>query len=571
MAGIAPFPEPLTGNTGPFSQVARTQYSALARMRWSMLANNARSVQGAFELGARSVTFLFYTMMGLGLGAGLGIGAYIMASRAKWQPLPILFWVVFVVWQGLPIALASFQEQFEFTGLLRFPLNFKSFYLLHLVFGLIDIPALLGTICSLGIAIGLTIARPDCFLWTALVLGVFAILNVFTARAILAWADRWLAQRKTREIVSALFLVLMLSLQFLNPALHEQRPHTQRKPHAHAGSPTTPAQSQPWIRAANYVVHWLPPVLAAESMREAMEHRPGQASESLALIGLYILSAGGALWIRLKAEFNGENLGEAPTRRRASRSDRKWVIDGSGPIAAVIEKELRTVPRSMPLLFALGAPLLTVLVIGTLLSNNAPAGGSPIRLAFPLCVSYTLLGFTNMIYNNLGTEGTGIQIFFLSPTPIRTVLLAKNLFHGLLYMLVAVLAAIFAIWRLGPPGALMLITTAAWLLFALPANLTVGNVLSLTMPYRLNLGRLSRQRGSQASALLSMLVQLAVVAGGAAVFELCAYLQRPWFAPAILLLLAVVMFFVWIAVLRKADAMADRNREALINALAKAE
>jgi ABC-2 type transport system permease protein len=570
MAGIAPLPEPMAGGAGLFSRLARSQYGALARMRLQMLANNARSVQGAFELGARSVTFLIYSLMGLGLGAGLGIGAYIMASRDKWQPLPILFWVVFIVWQVLPIALASFQEQFDLSGLLRFPVNFVSFYLLQLVFGLVDVPVLLGGLCCLGIGMGIVLARPDCFFWTVLVLAVFALFNIVAARAVLAWADRWLAQRKTREIVSAVILLLMLSLQLLNPALY-QNGHGPRTHNLHSSSQHGSREMSPWKRRLSVAVQWLPPGLAANGLHESVQHHPAHALESLGVLGLYILGAGTVLLVRLRAEFSGESLSEAPVLSKVTEGDRRWLIDGSGPIAAVIEKELRIIPRAMPMLFAMVAPLLTVLIIGTVLRNSVPQGIPPFRLAFPLCVSYTLLGFTPMIYNNLGAEGTGIQILFLSPTPMRTVLLAKNLVHALLYGSVAVLAAIFAASRLGWPDGFLLAATATWLLFALPANLAAGNLLSLTMPYRMNLGRLSRQRGSQASALISMLVQLGVIAVGLAVFELCAFIGRLWLAPIFFLLLAVVMVFVWMAVLRRSDDIAGRNREVLIGALAKSQ
>jgi len=36
------------------------------------------------------------------------------------------------------VALASFQEQFDLAGMLRFPVSFSSFYLLYVVFGLAD-------------------------------------------------------------------------------------------------------------------------------------------------------------------------------------------------------------------------------------------------------------------------------------------------------------------------------------------------------------------------------------------------------------------------------------------------
>jgi ABC-2 type transport system permease protein len=571
MAGIAtPIDASLEGKS-PFGHLSRLQYRALMTMRWRLLVNSIRSAQGAFELGARGVAFLLYSIMGLSIGVGLGIGSYSMAAHNKWQLMPALFWVVFVAWQVLPVALASFQEQFDLSSLLRFPVNFGSFYLLHLVFGLVDIPALLGGLCCFGIGLGFVIAKPNLMAWTLLVLVVFAIFNILLARAVLAWIDRWLAQRRTREIVSALFLLLMLSMQLLNPALRPHRRHGPRGSNPNAYRQRPAPEITPWMKDVNMVLTWLPPGLVASSLNESSDHDPAAAAGSLSILGLYVLAVGGVLAHRLRAEFRGENLGEAPVQKKAEYRKHTWLIDGSGPIAAVMEKELRTVPRSMPLLFAMGGPLLTVLVIGSLLRNGAFVSGRSFLLGFPLCVSYALLGFTQMIYNNLGAEGTAIQLLFLSPTPFRTVLLAKNLFHAIMYSLVAILAGIFAGLRMGFPRGAVIVATAAWLLFALPANLAAGNILSINMPYRVSLGRLSRQRGSQASALLSMFIQMAAVAVGAGVFELSAYLGRLWLATPIFLLLAGIMTFVWMRVLSNADGMATRNKDALLLALAKTD
>jgi ABC-2 type transport system permease protein len=305
-------------------------------------------------------------------------------------------------------------------------------------------------------------------------------------------------------------------------------------------------------------------------MSEYANEETPLALESFGVLGIYILATGAILGVRLRAEFRSERLSEAPAARRKNESDGKWLIDGSGPIAAVMEKELRIIPRSLPLLFAMGAPLLTVLVISTVLRNTA-TDSRPFELAFPLCICYALLGFTQMIFNNLGAEGTGIQVLFLSPTPIRKVLLAKNLMHGLLFVIVAILAGVFATLRLGEPNLMLVATTAAWVLFALPVNMAVGNLLSLTMPYRVNLGRMSRQRGSQASALVSMLVQMAVMGCGVVVFELCAYFKQRWLAAPCLLVLAGVAFVAWTRVLAHADSLANRNRDNLIAMLAKTE
>lgn len=573
MAGVARAEDAAIGAASPFGRLARRQYLALLAMRWRMVGNSVRSVQGAFELGARGIAFIIYSIMGLSLGFGLAAGAYSLLSSRHVQFLPALFWTVFLVWQVLPIALASFQEQFDLSGLLRFPMSFGSFYLLNVVFGLVDVPALLGGICCLGLLGGITLARPDMFGWTALVLAVYALFNIVLARTVLAWIDRWLAKRRTREIVSALFLVLMLSLQLLNPALHERRGIRTHRPNgtsAHADQQKIIDEVKPWTNSVRAAEQWLPPGLAASGVTEYAQHEKPPALESFGALGLYILVTGAVLGVRLRAEFRGERLSEAPAAQKRNESDSKWLIDGSGPVAAVMEKELRIIPRSMPLLFAMGAPLLTVLVISSVF-RNAATSSRPFELAFPLCICYALLGFTQMIFNNLGAEGTGIQMLFLSPTPIRKVLLAKNLMHGMLFLIVAFFAGVFAALRLGEPDLMLLAITTAWVLFALPANLAAGNLLSLTMPYRVNLGRVSRQRGSQASALVSMLVQVLVMACGFVVFELCTYFKQRWIAAPCLLVLAGAAFVVWVRVLAHADSLANRNRDNLIATLAKTE
>jgi membrane protein implicated in regulation of membrane protease activity len=91
------------------------------------------------------------------------------------------------------------------------------------------------------------------------------------------------------------------------------------------------------------------------------------------------------------------------------------------------------------------------------------------------------------------------------------------------------------------------------------------------MPYRINPGRISRQRGSQANAWMSLLVQLAVLAVGAAVFGLCWALDREWLAVPIFLVLAVVAVFVWRRVLGNVDEMANGHRDLLIATLMKTE
>jgi ABC-2 type transport system permease protein len=572
MAGIgAPGDTGSVMRGGPFGGLARSQYRALAAMRWSLFRNSLRTNQGAFEFGARSIAFITYSIMGLGLATGLGVGAYAMVAHDKWQFVPLLVWLVFVLWQIVPVSLASFQQQFDMGGLLRFPVGFGAFYFLHVIFGLVEASTILGGFCCLGIWIGITVARPDLSGWAALALAVFAAFNVLLVRAIFAWIDRWLAQRRTREIVSAVFFLFLMSLQVLNPSFGLVKYQSPRSREAQAVRQRRQMEFGPWVQTADAVQSWLPPGLAAGTLQHAAKGDPGPATGSLGVLALFVLAAGGVLGIRLRAEYRGENLGEAPSRKKAERHSGKWILDGSGPIAAVMEKELRTLMRALPLLYGLGAPLLMVFILSGLFRRGGSVGGHPLPMALLISLGYVMVGFTQLFYNNLGAEGPGIQILFLSPTPIRTVILAKNLFHASLLAVDAVLVAIVASLRYGTPTPMALVATVAWLLFALPVHLAAGNAFSLAMPYRMNLGRIGRQRGSQSNALLSMLIQLGVLGVGAGIFALCAFFDKLWVAVPIFLAMAAASIFAWVRVLGNIDSMANRHREALVAALVKTE
>jgi ABC-2 type transport system permease protein len=546
----------------------------MAGLRWRMFKNGMLSKRGAFELGARTVSFVFYAFMGLVLGTVMGASSYALASNDKWEFLPIAFWAAGFLWVMVPMMLASFQEQFDLGILLRFPVSFGSYYLLYVVFGLADISTILGVLCCLGIWVGITLARPELFAWTALALAVFAAFNILLVRAIFAWIDRWLSQRKTREIVGALFMVFLLSLQLLNPALR-QKQHSRHSTSQQRVENIRRMEAEfgPWVKTANAVQEWLPPGLAARVLEQAEKTQPALAWASLGVLGLWVLAAGSMLARRLRSEYRGENLGAAPRREKdrakAARREGGWRLGGSSPIVALIEKEARALMRTLPLLWALVVPVLMVLVLASLFRGGASGVGRSFAFALPLYVTYALLGFTQLFYNNLGAEGAGIQLLFLSPTPIRTIFLAKNLFHSLLFVLDALLAGILASLRMGWPSAVMAVATAAWVLFALPCSLIAGNIISLKIPHRINPGRIARQRGSHANTLSSMLAQLAMIIVGAAVFALCRALENLWLAVPIFLALAAVAVYVWLRALGNVYALANQRRDTLMATLMK--
>lgn len=550
---------------GIFSRLARAQYAALVQMRLRLLVNAMRSTTGAIEFSARAISFAIYAFIGVSLGVGAGVATFSLVSAREWEFLAVEFWAIFFVWQSISVGLASFQEQFDLNGLLRFPVNFGSFVLLNLIFGLIDVSTIVGGFCSAGIFVGLVLARPELTGLAAIVIGLFAAFNMLLARAILAWLDRWLAKRRSREIIGGLFLVAMLSLQVFNPAFHQGDDGALRR-EAHRVQDV----SRRVVNAVNAAQAWAPPGICATTLQRIEDRNPAAELGWVVLLGGYVVGAGSLLALRLRAEYRGESLDEAPDRKQPRVRESAWLSYG-GPIAAVIEKDLRTLTRSVPQLYALGVPMLMVFIIGNVFHTTSTTTRHPFQLAFPVCVAYGLLGFIQLIYNNLGAEGRGIQLLLLSPVPMRTILLAKNLCHAGLFIFVAIGSAFLASLRLGQPGPAVAATTVAWLAFALPANLAAGDIMSLTMPYRVNLGRIGRQAGSQANALLSMLVQAVLLGVGAGVISLCALFGRIWLAAIVLALLAVFTWAGWLVVLSRVDWIAARRRDELISRLAKVE
>src|SRR6202034_3778534 len=75
----------------------------------------------------------------------------------------------------------------------------------------------LGSLWSFGVLVGVGFAKPAVLPWTLLVLLVFVVFNLLFMQMVFSWVERWLAQRRTREIMGVLFVLVMLSFQLIGP------------------------------------------------------------------------------------------------------------------------------------------------------------------------------------------------------------------------------------------------------------------------------------------------------------------------------------------------------------------
>jgi ABC-2 type transport system permease protein len=543
---------------------ATSQYGAVSRMRLQMLRNSLRTKRGQFELGARVVTSgVFLLVWGL-VSLGLGYMAWQFTTLGNLRMLPLLLWPVLVLWQVIPIMLSSFQEGVDLSLLLRFPVSFRSYVLLYLFFGLFDLSSLMGAIVLFAIWLGIAIALPHLMPVAALALSLFGAFNLLLTRMIFAWIDKWLAKRKTREILGIVLLFAFLSLQLLNPAVHKRR--------GGAAWFRQPAV----LQTAEDVQRFFPPGLAAHSIEVAAESHLVEAGLSLGWLALFAAATGALLGIRLRAEYRGESLGEA-SQASAMRTtlrplaptpsltaDHPRSASELSLIRGILTKELLYLMRSGVMLSSLVAPLVLLFIFG----GNGLAG-NPLALeyALPVGVAYGFLPLTRQVCNSLGGEGEGIQLYFLSPTPLRTVMLAKNLLQMGLFAIEVVLATCIMVYRFGHPPLRMVIITGCWLAFALPVEFAAGNVLSITMAYRMTLTRLSREQGATGNGLVSLLVQILTFGAGTVVYFILSSIGRSEWVPFVFLLMGIGGAFLWLRVLGNVDGLARRQQEALIATL----
>jgi ABC-2 type transport system permease protein len=542
----------------------RSQLSAIATIRWRMFVNRLRTKSGKLELVSRIFVTLAFAVGGFGgFSAAIGL-SYYFVSENKAELLPLLLWPVFFFWQFFPVMATAFTNNPDSSDLLRFPVTYRAYFVIRLAYGFFDPASALGSVGLLGILLGAGFARPALMPWAAMVLAAFGFFNLVLMQTVFAWLERWLAQRRTREILGVVFILFMLSFQLIGPMLERFEKH----PRAEFG------QTEEIIVQAQAV---LPPGLAGSAIARASHGALISGFAHFAVLVAITIGFGLLLHMRLRAQFRGENLSEAaarPTVKQAQGLTLGWDLPGlSQSVAAVFEKEVRYLARSGPMLLTLMMPvfMLVIFRLGpmnathqTNFFNRAP------DMAFPAAAVYSLLVLTNLVYNIFGGDSGGMQFFYASPANFRQIVLAKNLTFAAVLVINTGLAFIAVAFFYGTPRPAISIATIAGLLFAAPLNFTAGNLLSIYAPKKRDFSTFGRQNVSQTTVLASLGVQIVIVGMGALAFMVSRLYQNLWIATIIFLALAAMSVPLYVFVLRQLDGLALQRREALLSELCRA-
>ncbi len=542
----------------------RSQLAAIANLRWRMFVNGLRTKRGKMELASRIIVTIAFAFGGLGGFAVAAGSSWYLLSHDKAQLLPILLWPIFFFWQVFPVMATAFTNNPDSSDLLRFPLTYRSFFLIRLAYGLFDPASALGCVAVFGVLLGVTIARPLLFPWALAALLTFALFNLVLMQTIFAWLERWLAQRRTREVLGVLFILFMLSFQLIGPMT--QRLEKRPRPELRRA-----------IEIAARAQAALPPGLAAGAVAQASHAEYFVGFTSLLFLGTITAAVGYFLHLRLRQQFRGENLSEVaarPTVVERPTVQLGWDLPGfSQSVAAVFEKEMRYLARSGPMLLTLIMPIFMLVIfrLGPMNSMRQSAFFSRAPdMAFPSAAAYALLVLTNLVYNSFGGDAAGMQFFYASPVPFRHIVLGKNLTHAAVLAANTTLAGIAVTLLYGAPTPAVSVATLAALLFVAPVNFTAGNLLSLYSPRKRDFSTFGRQNVSQITVLASFGVQIVTVGIGAAVFTIARLYKNLWIATPIFLALAAISIPIYLVVLRRLDGIAIERRETLLAELCRA-
>ncbi|MGA2419765.1 MAG: hypothetical protein ABSG69_06740 [Candidatus Acidiferrum sp.] len=551
----------LTLGEGPRRVSLAEQIRLVAGLRWQLLRNKLRQKNNRLDLIGMIFAGVFGAALVLSLSFGFYTGAreFIVQYHAGWMAL--LFWAIFLWWQVFPIFAAGFGGNFEFRTLLRFPLSRRAFYLIGLAYGLADFSALAAVCWLAAITLGAYAALPGLLPAMLLVCGVFLLLNVTLERLIGSWLERLLARRRSRELFFAVFVVAMISLQFIAPL-------TER--YGNAAEPLAD-------RLLPYVAPF-PGSLAGAAIASAARGLFGETFTALGGLVVYVVILSSMLWLRFAAQYRGEELGEtvAPARTAPQRI----AVQSRGndalrflppPVAEVFRKELHYLLRNGFSFVLLILPPVMILLF-TLQGGRRGVHGSPVpgvshSAFFPGAMAYLVLVLMGPAYNSLAYEGRGIQTYFMAPLQFRAVLLGKNLLTAAIVFLEIILTTIVFAFRVGLPDRPVLLATLVAVVFTVAGQMAIANWSSLSFPRKLSFGQMRGQRQSGMAVLVTLGAQIILGGTSALLFFVGFWTKDAWLPAEAFVFLAAAAIAGYVASLDALSQFAEKKKETLIEAL----
>ena len=538
------------------------QIRLVAGLRWRILRNGLKSKTRVWDL----IGLVISSIVGVVFVVLLGIVFFAVTTafvqKGQEARMSLLFWGIFLWWQVLPIFVAGFSPSFSFRSLLRFPMSFFAFYLIGIAYGLADSAAVASIIWLLTMTVALAIANISLLPAMLLTCALFVTVNVTLERLVGSWVEKILSKRRSREVFLGLFVMLIVSVQFLNPILQKY------------GSSAKPGAE----KVAHYA-ELFPGSLAGKTLGGAATRNSTSTVVGTAGLAGYALLFCALLFVRYRTQYRGEELSEtvAPKRVEAKSKSplhaRRFETEVlPAKVAMMLQKEIRYLYRnafaSMALLFP---PILVFLFSLQFGGAHPTALRNPVSpdVFFPAVMGYVVLALIAPAYNAFAFEGRGMQTYFMLPVKFRDVLMGKNLMLAAILVGEIVLCTGVLAWRVGWPSTPILFATIAALVFSVVGQLALANWSSLSFPKKMEFGKMQGQRQSGMAVLIAFSVQIVFGVTCGLVLFVGRVAGNPWLPLTILGFLAAAAVGGYIASLDPLTQVAEKKKEAILEILMK--
>jgi ABC-2 type transport system permease protein len=325
--------------------------------------------------------------------------------------LSALLLVMMLFWQLSPVISASFGASIDLRKLMAYPIPRRSLFLVEVLLRAItsvDMLLLLGGICTGLLRNPLFGAASAPFVLAGAL--AFAVMNVLLSAGIRSLLERFFLRTRFKEVFFLIVVLVSLTPQLLILA-------NVKKPVALLRF--VPAQTLwPWAAVAHLML------------------RNGTVAAALTAAAWVCLTA---LFSRRQFEktlrFDGATLvrkkESAATRTDDSFTERIFRLPSrffGDPLAALIEKELRTLSRIARFRMAYGMSCFFGVVMFAPALRRHNTGGSFLQYALPIMAVYGLLVLGQISYwNSFGFDRSAAQGYFCWPIRFRDALIAKNL------------------------------------------------------------------------------------------------------------------------------------------------
>jgi len=514
----------------------------------------------SMRVGGRGRVFGVITgLFWYGFWVVVACAAFLAVSGASaetlrlWAPLGALG--VCVYWQAMPILSASMGSALDMRKLMVYPVPHAKLFqvevLLRMTSGVEMLMVLAGSVAGMfhRAALAGWLSLPAVLLYIA-----FNLLLASGTRSLL---ERLLSKRKVRELlVFAMFMVWMLPRLLFASG---------RRP-----------------RLAGNWVHWMASV--AWPWTAAAWAALGQ-SELAALLSLatWTLLAGwfGRTQFERSLRFDAVAAQATPQTngvtaiQEAAEAFYRFPARCLGdPLAAIVEKELRTLARTprYRMVFVMGFSFGLMVWLPMILGKPADLNGTLSHHFLTVVSVYalTLLGQVSF-WNCFGFDRSAALIYFAAPPPLAQTFVGKNLAALVfIYLEVFILAGVTRLFGVNP-GAAQLLETMLVIGVCALYMLALGNISSVQYPRGLNPERVSQGgASSRFQAMIMLLYPLSLLP------VLLAYVARYGFKSDIAFYLVLGFAALvggalyWIA-LESAVATAILHRERILHDLSNTE